>query len=48
MRADRQGRLANDAHYDEMQGDFRVITANQRDYSRLAEFRRFHWKVADL
>ena len=43
-----QGRLTNDALIAMSAGrlGIRVITANQRDYSRLAEFRTFHWQVA--
>ena len=43
-----QGRLTNDALLAMSAGrlGIRVITANQRDYSRLAEFRTFHWEVA--
>lgn len=43
-----QGRLTNDALIAMSAGrlGIRVITANQRDYSRLAEFRTFHWEVA--
>ena len=43
-----QGRLTNDALIAMSAGRLgaRVITANQRDYSRLAEFRTFHWEVA--
>ena len=43
-----QGRLTNDALIATSAGrlGIRVITANQRDYSRLAEFRTFHWHVA--
>jgi len=43
-----QGRLTNDALIAMSTGrlGIRVITANQRDYSRLAEFRTFQWEVA--
>ena len=43
-----QGRLTNDAliAMSARRLGVRVITANQRDYSRLAEFRTFHWEVA--
>jgi predicted nucleic acid-binding protein len=43
-----QGRLTNDALIAMSAGRLgvRVITANQRDYSRLAEFRTFQWEVA--
>jgi hypothetical protein len=45
----RSGRaLTNDALITISAGrlGIRVITANQRDYSRLTEFRTFHWEVA--
>ena len=43
-----QGRLTNDALIAMSAGrlGIRVITANQHDYSRLAEFRTFQWEVA--
>lgn len=43
-----KGRLTNDALIATSAGrvGIRVITANERDYSRLAEFRKFHWEVA--
>ena len=43
-----QGRLTNDALIAMSAGrlGIRVITANQREYSRLAEFGTFHWEVA--
>ena len=43
-----QGRLTNDALIAMSAGrlGIRVITANERDFSRLAEFRTFQWKVA--
>lgn len=43
-----QGRLTNDAliAMSARRIGIRVITANQRDYSRLAEFRTFQWGVA--
>ena len=43
-----QGRLTNDALIAMSAGrvGIRVITANERDFSRLAEFRAFQWKVA--
>src|SRR6185312_6639637 len=43
-----QGRLTNDAliAMSARRLGIRVITGNQRDYSRLAEFRRFHWDIA--
>ncbi len=42
------GRLTNDALIAMSAGrlGIRVITANERDFSRLAEFRTFQWKVA--
>jgi predicted nucleic acid-binding protein len=42
-----QGRLTNDALIAMSAGrlGIRVLTANQRDYRRLAEFRAFHWQV---
>ena len=45
-----QGRLTNDALIAMSAGRLgvRVITANQRDYSRLAEFRTFRWEVAEV
>jgi predicted nucleic acid-binding protein len=45
-----QGRLTNDALIAMSAGrlGIRVITANQRDYSRLAEFRTFRWEVAEV
>jgi predicted nucleic acid-binding protein len=44
------GRLTNDALIAMSAGrmGITVITANQRDFSRLAEFRSFQWQVADL
>jgi len=43
-----RGRLTNDALIAMSAGrlGIRIITANQRDYGRLAEFRRFQWDVA--
>ncbi len=43
-----QGRLTNDALIAMSAGrmGIRVITANQRDFSRLAEFRSFQWQLA--
>jgi predicted nucleic acid-binding protein len=43
-----QGRLTNDALIAMNAGrlGIRVITANQRDFRRLAEFRTFQWQVA--
>ena len=45
-----QGRLTNDALIATSAGrqGIRVITANERDYRRLAEFTRFNWQVADI
>lgn len=45
-----QGRLTNDAliAMSARRLGIRVITANQRDYRRLAEFRAFQWEVAAL
>lgn len=45
-----QGRLTNDAliAMSAKRLGIRVITANQRDYRRLAEFRAFQWEVAAL
>ena len=42
-----QGRLTNDALIAMSAGrlGIRVLTANQRDYRRLAEFHTFHWQV---
>ena len=42
-----QGRLTNDALIAMSAGrlGIRVITANERDFSRLAEFRTFQWQV---
>jgi predicted nucleic acid-binding protein len=45
-----QGRLTNDALI-AMSAErlgIRVVTANERDYRRLAEFRAFQWQVATL
>lgn len=43
-----QGRLTNDALIAMSAGrlGIRVLTANERDYRRLAEFRAFQWQVA--
>jgi predicted nucleic acid-binding protein len=43
-----QGRLTNDALIAMSAGrlGIKVITTNQRDFSRLAEFRSFQWQVA--
>jgi predicted nucleic acid-binding protein len=45
-----QGRLTNDALIAMGAGrlGIRVITANERDFSRLAEFRAFQWQVTVL
>jgi predicted nucleic acid-binding protein len=45
-----QGRLTNDALIAMSAGrlGIRVITANERDFSRLAEFRPFQWQVSAL
>jgi len=45
-----QGRLTNDALIGMSAGrlGIRVITANERDFRRLAEFRAFHWEVASI
>ncbi len=45
-----QGRLTNDALIAMSAGrlSIRVITANERDFSRLAEFRPFQWQVTVL
>jgi predicted nucleic acid-binding protein len=45
-----RGRLTNDALIAMSAGRLgvTVITANQRDFSRLAEFRSFQWQVARL
>ncbi len=42
-----QGRLTNDALIAISAGrmGIRVITANERDFSRLAEFRTFQWQI---
>jgi predicted nucleic acid-binding protein len=42
-----RGRLTNDALIAMSAGrlGIQVITTNQKDFSRLAEFRRFHWKL---
>lgn len=43
-----QGRLANDAliAMSAARMGFTVITANQRDFVRIAEFRKFSWELA--
>ena len=45
-----QGRLTNDALIATSAGrlGIRVFTTNARDFSRLAEFRPFEWKVASV
>jgi predicted nucleic acid-binding protein len=45
-----QGRLTNDAliAMSASRLGIRVITANERDFSRLAEFRSFQWQVAAI
>ena len=45
-----QGRLTNDALIAMSAGrmGIRVLTANERDYRRLAEFRPFHWQAISL
>jgi predicted nucleic acid-binding protein len=45
-----QGRLANDAliAMSAARIGARVITANQRDFRKLAEFRAFQWEVARI
>jgi predicted nucleic acid-binding protein len=45
-----QGRLTNDALIAMSAGrsGITVITANARDFTRLAEFRSFHWQVQAL
>lgn len=45
-----QGRLTNDALIAMSAGrmGITVITTNERDFSRLAEFRPFHWKLSNL
>jgi len=45
-----QGRLTNDALIAMSAGrlGIRVITANERDFSKLAEFRSFQWQVTAL
>lgn len=45
-----QGRLTNDALIAMSAGrlGIRVITANERDFSKLAEFRTFQWQVTTL
>jgi predicted nucleic acid-binding protein len=45
-----QGRLTNDALIAMSAGrlGIQVLTANERDYRRLAEFRAFQWRVANV
>ena len=45
-----QGRLTNDAliAMSAARLGIRVLTANERDYRRLAEFRAFHWQVTTV
>jgi predicted nucleic acid-binding protein len=45
-----QGRLTNDALIAVSAGRLgvTVMTANKRDFSRLAEFRSFHWQVVSF
>lgn len=45
-----QGRLTNDALIAMSAGrlGIRVITANERDFGRLAEFRPFQWQVSSV
>jgi predicted nucleic acid-binding protein len=45
-----QGRLTNDALIAMSSGrlGITIITANQRDFSRLSEFRPFHWRVSSF
>ena len=45
-----KGRLTNDALIAMSAGrmGIRVLTANERDYRRLAEFRPFHWQAISL
>jgi predicted nucleic acid-binding protein len=44
------GRLTNDAliAMSAARAGVRVVTANEQDFSRLAEFRKFQWEVAAL
>ncbi len=44
-----QSRLTNDALIAVSAGraGITVVTSNARDFSRLAEFQRFHWRFAD-
>jgi predicted nucleic acid-binding protein len=45
-----QGRLTNDALIAMSAGrcGIRVMTANERDFRKLAEFRRFQWQVTAI
>ena len=45
-----RGRLTNDAliAMSAARSGMRVITANERDFGRLAEFRAFQWQVANV
>jgi len=45
-----QGHLTNDALIAVSAGrlGIRIITTNERDFRRLAEFRAFQWEVADV
>lgn len=45
-----QGRLTNDAliAMSAARSGVRIITANERDFRRLAEFRPFQWEVASF
>ena len=45
-----KGRLTNDAliAMSAARLGITVVTANARDFKRLAEFRPFHWRVDDL
>jgi predicted nucleic acid-binding protein len=45
-----QGRLTNDAliAMSARRMGIRVITCNERDFRRLAEFRAFHWQVVTI
>jgi predicted nucleic acid-binding protein len=45
-----KGRLTNDALIAMSAGrsGIRVLTANERDYRRLAEFRPFQWQVTGI
>jgi predicted nucleic acid-binding protein len=45
-----QARLTNDAliAMSAGRGGIRIVTANVRDFRRLAEFRPFHWEIARI